>query len=312
MTYCFRIRLEQAPGVRLDIDEKEWPLSSVSAHGEVEVSLRSATGDPIRNSEALVVIGVGYPSEEDAAEGASMWRSTVKAAFASIGYAADFGDRAPSGVIFRHGLELLEKQIGERVLNDVHGTMIYECEPPPRFASMSVNPVVGRSSEKLRRKIEVAFETDYRLTETQELAYDLYGASFFQPYVDAAFMLLMMALETVISPAARDEDVRDHVQRLIDETKTSGLTEPEITSLIGSLTRLLNESISQAGRRLAGTLVSRQFMEKSASEFFTECYEIRSQLVHGSVPRPSRQEVGSRVGALQLFVGNILGGPLSD
>ena len=187
-------------------------------------------------------------SEEAANKAALFWRSTIMAAFASVGFGADFGDRAPQSSFTRVGLEMLQEQHGRRVLNDVHDTMVYECEPLPLFVLTSADAVVGKPSDKLRANVESAMKLGYRLSSRQELAYELYSASFSQTYAEARFILLSMAVETMISPDPRDEAVREHVQRLISETRRADLPDSEIESLTGSLAWLLHESIGQAGR----------------------------------------------------------------
>ena len=190
--------------------------------------------------------------------------------------------------------------------------MIYECEPPPIFAAISGDAVVGKPPDELRAKIKLAMEVGYRLSPRQELAYELYSASFSQSNADARFILLFMALETLISPNPRDRQVKEHVQRLINETMKAGLRRSETSSLTGSLIWLLDKSIGQAGRRLARSLGDRRYMDKRAPEFFTDCYTVRSQLVHGHSPRPTREEVDTRAAHLETFVGDLLSGPLID
>jgi hypothetical protein len=66
--------------------------------------------------------------------------------------------------------------------------------------------------------------------------------------------MLMMASETLLVPADRHTEVRAHVSELIEQTETSNLPASEKASVIGSLRWLLQESISQAGRKLASSL----------------------------------------------------------
>ncbi len=66
----------------------------------------------------------------------------------------------------------------------------------------------------------------------------------------------------------------------------------------------------QAGRRLARTLEPRRYMDLSPSKFFTRCYEMRSALVHGHVPRPTMIEVDLLAANLTVFVGHLLSGEL--
>jgi hypothetical protein len=77
---------------------------------------------------------------------------------------------------------------------------------------------------------------------------------------------------------------------------------------------LRNESINQAGRKLAAKLPAPRFYMKdpatdkteAPATFFTNCYGIRSGLAHGNVPRPPQAEVAARAGQLRHFVGDLL------
>lgn len=147
---------------------------------------------------------------------------------------------------------------------------------------------------------------DCSVTSRQETAFELYSASFFVDNADARFTLLMMAIETLIDQKQRSEAAMDHVRGLIERTRDSSLPEAEVQSMIGALEWLFLESIGQAGRRLVQSLTSKKYNGKPAVSFFTDCYEIRSALVHGGTPRPSRQEVDSRAATLEILVGDLL------
>lgn len=140
----------------------------------------------------------------------------------------------------------------------------------------------------------------------------LYGASFFQKGPDARYLMLMAALEALIEPQPRPATSIEHVKRLIKLTHESGLPEPEIKSMAGTLEWLKEESIGQAGRRLAKRLGERRYMDgdETPVQFFTQCYKLRSNLVHGHVPRPTESDVGSRAANLEVFVGHLVSGEL--
>lgn len=72
------------------------------------------------------------------------------------------------------------------------------------------------------------------------------------------------------------------------------------------------ESIGQAGRRLARALGSRQYMNLAADKFFTRCYTLRSRLVHGSHPRPTGEEIDSYALGLERLLSELLAGTLRD
>jgi hypothetical protein len=207
---------------------------------------------------------------------------------------------------------MVEGKLGQRALNDVHGIMTFECDPPPTFVSQGLEMTVGKNPDSLRRAIDHAATSGLRLTPRQRVAFDLYSASFFLPVADARFLMLMMAVETLITLERRSDAARRHVDTLVTATRASGLEEAEAESMIGALVWLGTESISQAGRRLAASLGERLYAGERPVEFFTKCYTLRSRLVHGEHPRPSRDEVDARAATMEHFAGHLISGPLLE
>ncbi len=309
-SWCFRIRFRMGLSVKLDVDDAEWVLTSPGERPAV--SLKSPVeGQSISEAEQLVLVACGYPSRDAAWSAAVEWRSVVQQAFARLAVGADFGDRAPKGAFTEAGLRWLEKTHAvARVLNDEHGVMVFAEHPKPRFASQSATGVVVKPPERVAVVIARARADGAQLGAKEVLAFDLFGAAFFQPSADARFLMLMMALETLIDQQPRSDEVRDLVDRLTEQVRQSELAPSDSASLIGSLQSLKNESVGQAGRRTAETLGDRKYMNKSAKAFFNECYDVRSALVHGHFPRPTRDEVDRLAANLEVFVGHLISGDL--
>ena len=101
----------------------------------------------------------------------------------------------------------------------------------------------------------------------------------------------MIALESLAELRQRSPEARDLVGSFLAQTQASGLPESEIDSIVGSLRWLRSESIGQAGRRLARSLEPRRYMDLSSVQFFTRCYDLRSRLMHGVHPMPTREEI---------------------
>ncbi len=311
MSYCFRIRFRLGDHVSLGTDDAEWTFTDPGVAGQV-VLLRS-TPDPavsIGAARQLSLFGSGYESEPAALEAAERWRDFFHAAFARFAIGADFGVRAPGSAFTAYGLATVGARLGQRALNDVHGIMTFERDPPPTFVAQHFEMTVNKNPRSLRRGIEHAALMGLRLTQQQRTAFDLYSACFFLPVADARFLMLMMAVETLIEPAPRSVAARELVDTLMRTTRSSGLSEAEVRSMVGVLAWLRYESISQAGRRLASTLGEHLYAGERPVEFFTHCYELRSRLVHGELPRPSRDYVDSRAATLEHFVGHLISGPL--
>jgi hypothetical protein len=92
---------------------------------------------------------------------------------------------APISVLTDAGARFYEEQLGQPVLNDVHGVVTFESQPRPRFVSVGLTLSVGRSAENLARAIARAREIGTSMSRTERLAYDLYSASFALPAADA-------------------------------------------------------------------------------------------------------------------------------
>jgi hypothetical protein len=101
------------------------------------------------------------------------------------------------------------------------------------------------------------------------------------------------------------------VASLIEQTKSSSLPVKERNSILGSLRLLRRESINQAGKRFtAERLGGRVYGDRTAPDFFSYCYQMRSNLVHGNLPVPTFEEVGGVAATLEVFVSDLLTGPV--
>jgi hypothetical protein len=206
-----------------------------------------------------------------------------------------------------HGLKWREEQLGRRVLNDVHGVLVFECEPPPAFVTMEITPLKKVQEDGVRTAVSAAAERNALMSGEDSVAYALYSASaLVAGSTDARFALLMMAAEALITPKPRGEAVQAHVDHLITETKKADIPDQEIKSILSSLDWLHAQSIGQAGRELAAKLGAREYLGKTPSRFFTDCYTLRSRLLHGQHPVPSMQEVNQYAGPLEVFVADLL------
>lgn len=270
-----------------------------------------AEGERLCDATKLVIRGEGYANEEEAAREGERWRDVVSRAFARVHLAADFGDRKPFGTLTKAGEAWLSEQVGHPVLGDRPGVTVFVDQPGLRFAASKAEGCKRPSEQRNRLVLSEAARLNEPLKGPERLAFDLYSGSFFQPSADSRLLMLTMAVETLLDLQPRSEAARAHVSAMIEATQANaGLSQSERDSLLGSLTLLRDESIGQAGRRLARTLGPRRYGDKAPAAFFTRCYEIRSALVHGHVPRPDRGDVDAHAANLEIFVGDLLAGRL--
>lgn len=308
--YSFRLRFNRTPSATLAIDEPQW-VWKTDGHNP-GISLCSPDGaTSVRTSEKLVLRSDGWSSEAEAGKAAAQYIPVLKVALARLRVGADFGDWGPRSAWTEYGLAFLKKQTGSRTLNDLHGPMVYESEPPPVFVSTSVSGLRQVQRERFEAVFTQGAKKGCSLSNGEGIAFGLFNASCFQWSVDTRLILLVMAIESLLDPLTQTPAALAHVASMIDATEASPWLSPEEkASFLGSLEWLKKESVGRAGRRLARErLGDRGYGGKKAADFFAYCYDLRSRLVHGKKPFPSFPEVNSATGPLEVFVSDLLTQP---
>jgi len=301
MSFSFRLRFKVSDRVNLPFDES---VISIYDNAPFKIQLHAHQAKKsIKESSELVLKGEGYESVENAQIAGHNARDQLITAFAKFRFPADFGDRSPKGHLTEYGLKMLKERSGKNVLNDVHGLQVYETKINPVFSTITGKGVVTKSKKEVLKAFKTAFSSISNINEKKRLAFELFSASFFTNYVDARFMLLMMALETLIEQKDKREEERILIDQLITKVAESDIKNKN--SIIGGLTNFKKESIGSAGRRIAKKLRD-NYMKMSPIKFFNHCYELRSKLVHGRIPRPTFEEVGKVSAQLEVFVSKLI------
>jgi len=92
-----------------------------------------------------------------------------------------------------------------------------------------------------------------------------------------------------------------------------GIDAMERDALKQGVGQFQRESIGQAGRRLVSeALAGRTYEGMTPSDFFSRCYRLRSRLVHGDLPFPTREELSSIVAQLEVMLSDLLSTDLLD
>jgi hypothetical protein len=139
MNYSFRIRFKIDPKKTLNTELDEIELPKVVA--DTPLKLISPRKDKsINDAEELILSQNGYASAAEAQLAGEQSQIVLMLALARKRIGVNFGSRAPkeigtnAGFILRYpGMSLFEELWGEpRVLENVHGLMVYESEPKPK------------------------------------------------------------------------------------------------------------------------------------------------------------------------------------
>jgi hypothetical protein len=311
VTWCFRLRGDLGTTTKLELERAEWVLRDKP---DERVVLQAADGAATLAAARRVQLrGSRYSSEAGAAAAGERWWDWLTLLLACVNVGVDFGTRAPQGGVTAEYRQVLSGQTGVPMLNDVHGLLTFEhTDAPPRF--LRVGPITGMVSSPHRR-LDAALERVVRAER-----YDHASAaglrhlrgSMSETNADARFMLLMMAVESLLELRPRSAPAQALVRELIAQVRSSELERSEIDSIVGSLQWLEQDSISRTGRELAKRLRPRTYGGQDPVAFFTDCYKLRSGLAHGADPRPSRTEIDRRAARLEPFVAHLISGPLLE
>jgi hypothetical protein len=267
--FSFRLRFRRSPSETVNFSASRWEWGAEEDSPSIVLCAHKRE-EAIKDSEIWVLKSDGWPSEAEAHQAAGKCFDALALTLVRLQIGADFGNRAPKSAVTNRGLAMLEATYGHRVLNDVHGLMVYETEPLPRFVSANTNILLGKPQGQFERIFSHALTGDRALTERERLSVELFHTSFFQKSNESRLLLLMMAIEALLEPSPRSSAAASHVESIIAATHESEeLSEQERESLLGSLKWLRKKSINKTGRELAKKcLHGRNYMDKEAPSFF--------------------------------------------
>jgi hypothetical protein len=306
--FTFRIRFDISSPDSINIDSDREEVARIS--GQPVELVSSVEAKLIHQAERLSIRAAGFESERVALESGSVVMTAAQIALARQCVGADFGSRAPESKLTEHGLDAVSASEGRRCLNDRHGLCAFESEPPPRF--IRFNAKLGRRIDPaiLSRNLGALLKDSPSLDAGESVAFELFNSSFFERGPDGRFMLLMMAIEALIRPADRESQSVRVIESFIAQVRSSDIPSSDKQSIMGSLSYMKQESIGQAGRRMVQErLGGNKYSGKAAAKYFTDCYSLRSRLVHGHDPFPQADEIRQACATLEVFVSDLLTTP---
>lgn len=308
--FDFRLRFNLPELFRIASDAEELDLL-VTPEGQRIYLKSGATGSAIKEHARAAVRGGPYDSEQEAHDAAK--RSKKALLFWAVEQRAgiDFGDGRQRSLATNAGLQMLEEQHGMPFRNDVDGIDVFEPLQNLCFVHSSVAVQVGKYPSTLVTTFGREYAKKRHATEKQILACEIYASSFLDISQRSRFITLVTAVEALLEPAMRPDSAQSLVDELVGKTQEATIDKAIRDSIRGSLEWLRRESIGQAGRALADSLLpGKLYHGKQASAFFYQCYDLRSSILH-------RGAAGDDIDVMQLastmeeFVANLLIASLS-
>jgi hypothetical protein len=283
-TYDFRLRFNLAPSFRINSENDCLVLYKLETGQEIVLKSGLAK-TAIKDCERVVISAQGFSSEDEAHRAAQATKRALLFWAVRFRHGLDLGDRPPTSIVTNSGLEMLEKEHGCPFRNDRHGIDVYEHLDKLKFAHSDATVIAQKSPENLFSTFSEELTTPRPFTAKQALASEIYCSSWFDVGYKSRFLTLVTAIEALVDQEEHSGSVKAFVTETIKQMDASTIDASVKTSLRGSLGRMRRESISQAGRRLASTLLSGQMFDgQSADRAFSKLYGLRSELVHDGAP----------------------------
>ena len=309
-TYGARIRFLLDPTERLGSDAESWEITLDGVSWRLEPFGNSQEGNDnlkkISETNHLVFVARGFPSEDLAREHGFRVKAAVSLCGAVMHIGIDVGRDSSDFVPTDYWKEQVRRNTGQELHNDLHGLTVYPEEPPAVFVHGSISPTVARCFDRFTRSF-LGAHSDKPLTPKLELGLELYARSHFETSVRTRFLSLINAVEAIAVQQGRSKKVRDLVDNLIEAVRTARIDSSDQASILGSMARLKHESIGQACRRVVrANLANASYGQKGAVEFFRQCYDVRSDLLHEGDVANSLQVLRSLVGELDKLVSDLL------
>lgn len=302
----FRQWFHLLPDHRINAAEYCLPLDGEASHLRL---LATQLSKPIGEFSSIILEGGPYASREEAETDAVRCRRALLLWALQRRCAIDFGDNKDRGGFTAAGAEWVSKAFGvpvQKLRTTVNGLDIFEKIEGRRFIQADVTAQLDMDGLGTASTIQRWYADSRVLTDKQALAAELYCASGFDKRFRSKFLTLMTAIEALLDHKPRSDAVLSIVKESEVAVDSSELPHRDKKSLLGSLSWLHTESIGQAGRRTANELLEGcTYGDNSPGKYFTECYELRSKIVHtGHVPKEIElQQVATE---LYRFVGDLL------
>jgi hypothetical protein len=302
--WSFRFKIALAPRSGISSEHESLRLLTLSDNQIVEV-----VGKPsISKSSALILSSHGWRTADEANETGQVFADAFTLTLVKNRVGVESWPRRGGGMFTTAGLAMLRGDSGRRILNDQLGLTVHETNPRPLFAGLGpANAVLSASPAMITETFRQLALIRPRLTPKERIAVDLFNASFFEPSADTRLITLVMAVEALLEPALRPDESVALVDSFIETVRVSSLSDLERTSLIGTLRFLRKQSIRSTARQLCqDRLPGNTYEGRGAAQYFLQCYDLRSTLVHGGDTRVTKDAAGTMAAQSEVLVSDLI------
>jgi hypothetical protein len=290
MQFRFRLRWRMERGRSFTgLDE---PMLMSISPGIIDCQLKSVGAESAAGGQDLVLRSGVFLTRPEAEKAGRETLAALMLLSVRKGYGISLVPRTPPPLITDYGIEYFSQILGvySPVLRDSYGLTIYRELGGTRFISGGdMMPKVSGPAEAVATQWKECLAANPVVDERVILCHDLYASSRSENSSRARFLMLVMAIESLLERVPRGDTEQNAIDTMIACLSQLRLTNNDIQSLKASLEPLKFRSIGSLGRqflkraRLAGVVSN-----ENVVSLFDECYGVRSKIVHeGLNPTPS-------------------------
>ncbi len=307
--YYFRIRFALAPNTTINVENAMTDVHADIAGGPYVIK---TVGNVklIAEASELILNSRGFDTEQAAWDAGRAAKAALLVTAAQLGIGIDAGRDTPIGVFHPEYLEELSEAQGMRVLNDVHGLVVYDDAAETTFVSAHGKGSLAKGGHAFLTALASSIKKNLQLTNRDSLSLELLSLSQFESSQRARFLTLVMAVEAQLELPERPPKSLALVDRFIAETREADLEDNEGASILGALEWLRRKSIGQSAKSLIRSILgTAKFGGKTAASFFADCYGLRSKIVHEGEAPAQVSDLGPELNRLvrELLLAKIAG-----
>lgn len=304
--YDFRIRFNFPEAYHINSEADKIELLDLSS-GEHITLVSGSSGAPIREHNHAAVLGKSFTSEDQARAAAEKCKRALLYWAIAQPLGIDFGDGKQRSGVTKAGLKCLEEQHGCPIRNDIQGIDVYGHVEKLKFVLFSAKLKLGKNPNELIDTFKREYMNSRNFTGKQLLASEIFASSFFDVSARSRFITLVTAVEAMLEPIKHSDDIEALVEEFKAQVSQSVVDETTRDSIIGSLERLKDQSIRQAGRTLANRLLPNELFDgQESARFFTRSYGLRSQILHKGTISDEEDDILHLANVMETFVNRLL------
>jgi hypothetical protein len=217
------------------------------------------------------------------------------------GFGVVLAERVPGLQFFEAGRRLLAGDRFDELLDDELGTTVYEDDGRVGFLGGAPPQVlVSSPAAPFLREWSAAFLECEPAKEAVATSFDLWSSSRFESSSRVRLLLLVMAVEALVTRLQRPQSEREVIDGLMKTVEGAAISVEAKSRLRGGLAGLKKESVGSSCRSFVETRLGPQ-----ASETFQECYRLRNVMAHGG-RSPAARTLVSDANRLEPIVKDLL------